>query len=63
MLLLRNMFAVIGDCHVEIFEYNTTTINFLQNLGNFTNSLKKYVNFPEIINSFFSIFFQIKSLS
>ena len=50
------MFAVIGDCHVEIFEYNTTTINFLQNLEHFTNSLKKYVNFPEIINSFFSYF-------
>ena len=34
------MFTVGEDFEIEIFEYITTVVTFLQNLGKFTNSLK-----------------------
>ena len=46
------MFAGGGDLQIEISEYNTAAIAFLQNLGIFTNSLKNDVNFPEVTNNF-----------
>ena len=45
------MFAVSGESKKkEIFEYNTTAVRFLQNLGKFTNSLKIFSKFPEFTN-------------
>ena len=43
--------TVGGESRIEIFEYNTTAMTFLQNLGKFTNSLKSNTDFPEITNN------------
>ena len=43
--------TVGGESRIEIFEYNTRAMTFLQNLGKFTNSLKSNTDFPEITNN------------
>ena len=37
------MFAVGGGSHVEIFEYNTTAINFLQKLCKYSWNYKQFL--------------------
>ena len=45
------MWEAGGESEIEIFEYNTNVVTFLQNLAKFTNSLKNNTNSPEITNN------------
>ena len=51
------MFIVGENFQIEIFEYMTTVVTFLQNLEKFTNVLKNYVNSPESVYIQFSKFY------
>ena len=44
--------GVSGESQTKIFECNKGVIPIFQKFGKFINSLKNYVNFPEIPNNF-----------